>query len=107
MQKLVPAALVIFLTVSCSSCKDFDWEARPYIGDSKQERIVNAQGEAIMCDQPVFDTFTCFDQDNIAELIAAIDQLKLSKKAHKKVKQMFIKYFIMDRKGRQKLRSEE
>lgn len=97
---------ICLIAVSCSSCRDFDWEARPYIGDSKQERIVNTQGESVMCDQPVFDTFTCFDEDNIAELIAAIDGLKLSKKNEKKVKEMIIKYFIMDKKGRQQLKED-
>ena len=106
MRKLGLVVLVIFLTVSCSSCRDFEWEARPYVGDSTSQSLINGNGESVRCDEPAFDEMTAFDADNMAELIAAIDQVNMSKKSKEKLKYLFIKSFMMDKKGREKLRSE-
>lgn len=68
---------VIFLTTSCASCnKEFKWEPRPYVGDSIGEQIVNGEGEVIACSEPRFDTYTCFDSKNIAELRTAISRVE-------------------------------
>lgn len=77
----------IFLTTSCASCKkDFDWSPRPYVGDSVNEQIVNGEGEVVTCSQPIFDQYTCFDPDNIAELKTAIDQVE-KKSVRKKLQE--------------------
>lgn len=84
--------LLSVLLVSATSCGDFDWEPRPYVGDSKTSSIVNAEGETITCSQPLFDTITCFDAENIAELKSAIDQVN-NKKAQKKLEEKFNQAF--------------
>lgn len=76
---------VIFLAVSCASCKKFEWDPKPYSGDSKHSQLVYYTGETVKCNQPLFDEMTCFDADNIAELKTAIDKVNMSKKQRKKV----------------------
>ena len=72
---LALVASAIFL-VSCSSCNhDFDWNPRPYVGDSVTQSLYSSEGEVVRCDQVVFDSFTCFDPVNIAELRSAIGQV--------------------------------
>ncbi len=79
--KNVLSACAIFLIASCSTgCKNFKWEAKPWLGDSVHQQLVNPENEKIKCDQPAFDTMTCFDPENIAELKSAIDRVKMSKK---------------------------
>ncbi len=91
-------ALVILsvLFVSCSSCKKFDWEPRPYVGDSPNLQLVNEFGENIKCDQPAFDEMTCFDAENIAELKSAIDQVKDSK-LRRKLQKSFSRSLIRNK----------
>ena len=83
MRKTPLLALVGCVTflVSCSSCRqrDFDWEPRPFVGDSITQSLINTEGEVVRCDQVVFDSFTCFDPVNIAELRTAIGQVTDSK----------------------------
>lgn len=83
-------ALLLFVTflVSCSSCKRFNWEARPYVGDSTNLELVNAEGETVRCDQPAFETFTCFDAENLSELKTAIDRIN-SKKLREKLQEKY------------------
>ena len=93
MKKILKYALnvlLIFSIVSCSSaCKKFDWEAKPYVGDSKNKQLINSSGEVVMCDQPSFDTYTCFDADNLAELKTAIGDVKMSKKIRERINSVF------------------
>lgn len=92
-QKIVLLPFVIFL-VSCSSCKSFKWEPQPYVGDSVNLQLVNAEGETVMCDQPSFERMTCFDEENIAELKSAIDRINTSKKTKAKFKNLVDRTFI-------------
>lgn len=76
-----------------SSCTSFDWEPRPYVGDSPNSQLINEQGETVKCDQPIFDTYTCFDAENMAELVSAIDQIddkSVREKAQKALKSLRI-----------------
>jgi len=83
---------VIFLVASCgTSCKKFDWDPKPYVGDSTKQQLINFNGETVRCDQPEFDTFTCFDPVNIADLKTAIDKVNMTKKQRKKVNKLFNK----------------
>lgn len=83
----VPLLFVTFL-VSCSSCKKFDWTPRPYVGDSTNQELVNVEGETVRCDQPAFDSFTCFDPENLAALKTAIDQIN-NRKPREKLQRKF------------------
>lgn len=67
--------MLLIFAISLASCTSFDWEPRPYVGDSEHSQIINEHGESVQCAQPEFDTYTCFDEDNIAELKSAIDQI--------------------------------
>lgn len=87
MLKSAPLLFVTFL-VSCSSCKRFNWDARPYVGNSVDQELVNAEGETVRCDQPAFDSFTCFDPENLAELKTAIDRIN-SKKLREKLQRKY------------------
>ena len=83
---------ICFLVNACSSCKKFNWEPKPYAGDSKEMHLINAKGEIIRCDQPAFDKMTAFDEENIAELKTAIDQInnrKLRRELHKKLDRIY------------------
>jgi hypothetical protein len=51
---------------------------------------VNHEEGVIKCDQPLFDTITCFDADNIADLKTAIDQVS-NKKIRNKLRKAFSK----------------
>jgi hypothetical protein len=62
------------------SCGKFNWDPRPYVGDSASQSLVNGQGETISCNEPMFDQMTCFDPMNIAELKTAIDSIKNDKR---------------------------
>lgn len=76
---------LIFLTVSCSSgCGKVKWTARPYVGDPDNSQLVGVDGSVIKCDQPSFSTYTCFDKENIADLMTAIGRSKISKKKKSK-----------------------
>jgi hypothetical protein len=89
-QPLVLGLFVIFLTTSCASCnQSFDWDPRPSVGDSLGEQIVDDEGNTVKCSEPRFDTYTCFDSENIAELRTAIDQVedkRVKKKLQKALK---------------------
>lgn len=74
----------MLLLISCG--KDFDWEPRPWVGDSVSQSLINSQGEIIKTDEPRFDTMTCFDPSNIAELRSAIAQVE-DKVVQKKIKE--------------------
>lgn len=87
--KLGRLLFVTFL-VSCASCRRFEWNPRPFVGDSQNEFIINAEGKTISCSEPEFDTFTCFDPANIAELKFAIDRVR-SNKDRKRLKKAFSK----------------
>lgn len=80
--------LLSVLLVSATSCGDFDWEPRPYVGDSETSTVVNAEGQSVRCDAPDFNEFTCFDAENIAELKSAIDQVN-NKSVRKLLKKKF------------------
>lgn len=80
--------LLSVLLVSAISCGKFDWEPRPYVGDSETSSVFNAEGQSIRCDEPLFNTITCFDAENIAELKSAIDQVN-NKKVRKKLQKKF------------------
>lgn len=87
------AFLICLIASSCASCREFKWEARPYVGDSKNSQIMNRESEVIRCDEPRFDEMTCFDAENIAELKTAIDQVN-NKKLRKKLQKSFNKALI-------------
>ena len=75
----------VICLVSCSSsCKNFEWEPRPYSGNSLKQTIESDIASDIRCDEPAFDEVTCFDAANIAELITAIGEVK-NKKLRKKL----------------------
>ena len=75
-RKLGLLGLGIFL-VSCASCNQtFDWEPRPFVGNSIDQNIINAEGNVVACIEPRFDTYTCFDSQNIAELRTAIGEVE-------------------------------
>lgn len=76
--------LMLFVT----SCNSFNWEPRPYVGDSITQSLVNSEGEVIQCSQPAFDEMTCFDAENIAELKTAIDEVKDEELKHKLLKKL-------------------
>ena len=83
---------VISLIVSCStSCKKFDWDPKPYVGDHDNQQLVDFNNVTVKCDQPAFSTFTCFDSNNMAELKTAIEEVNMSKKQRKKVNKLFKK----------------
>lgn len=94
MRKIQKNVLGVFaiclIASSCASCKSFKWDARPYVGDSIEQQLINSKGEEIRCDQPAFDEMTCFDAENIAELKTAIDQVN-NKKLRKKLQSSFSK----------------
>lgn len=89
---LKSALLVCATSLILSSCTSFDWEAKPWVGDSKSSLLINYLGETIRCDQPAFDTMTCFDPDNIAELRTAIEKIE-NRKVRNKIKKKFNKAF--------------
>jgi len=87
-QLLVLVGCATFL----NSCGDFDWEPRPYLGDHVAQSIVNSEGASVRTDQPIFDRFTCFDEQNIVELKTAIDSIKSDKKRGKALR-IYAKHF--------------
>ena len=84
-RKNVLLICAIGLIASCSSCKKFNWSPEPWVGDSTNHQLVKYTGETVKCDQPAFDKFTCFDENNIAELKAEIDNIN-----NKKVKKAIL-----------------
>lgn len=79
-------ALVICLSVSsCQHRVKWDWEPRPYVGDSKTQSMIDQHGQVIKCNETRFDDMTGFDSENIAELSAAIDNLDVGKKTKKAI----------------------
>ena len=87
MKKILLNALNVLLICSIVSCSGWEWEARPYCGDSESQSIYNATGESVSCSDPVFDSFTCFDAENIEELAVEIEKAKgkLSKGSYEKM----------------------
>lgn len=59
------------------------------MGDSKNLQLVDYKGVTVKCSQPIFDTFTCFDEVNIGELKTAIDKVNLSDKDRKSINKLF------------------
>jgi len=94
MKKTLKLGLNVFLISlilsSCSSCKKFNWKAKPWVGDSGSSRLVNELGQTIMCNEPKFDRMTCFSEENIAELVAEIKRInsKAGKAISKEVKRL-------------------
>lgn len=80
--KLVLSASVICLV---SSCNDFNWKPRPWQPSHELESIISPEGDEVLCGDPLIETFTCFDEDNIAELQAEIRQLDTSDKQKRKL----------------------
>jgi len=80
----------IFLIVSCGTgCKSFEWDAKPYSGDSINLQLIKFNGEIIKCDAPAFDEMTCFDSQNMADLRTAIDKVKMKKTDRLKINKLF------------------
>lgn len=93
MKKIQKNVLRISLVcLVASSCTSFDWEPRPYVGDSQNQQLVNEHGETVRANQPAFDTFTCFDPENIAELKTAIDRVE-NRRLRSKLQKSFHKAF--------------
>lgn len=69
-----PLLVPLLFATSCADA--FNWEPRPYVGDSATQSLINAESHSIRCDEPRFDQMTCFDPQNIAELRSAIGQVK-------------------------------
>jgi len=89
MKKILPLVLLVCVT----SCGDeFSWSPRPYVGDSVSQSLVNSIGEVVRCDEPRFDSFTCFDPENIAELRTAIGRVE-NKRKRKEAMEAFRKTF--------------
>jgi len=100
MKRTLKLGLNAFLTClilsSCSSCKNFDWTARPWVGDSTKSHLVNEEGQSIRCNEPEFDRIVCFDEANMAELVAEI--ARINKKAGKKASKELIKIKSIEKK---------
>lgn len=76
--------VICLMVFSLQSCINWTWEADPYEPSVEYKDVMNADGESVSFDDPAFEKFTCFDEDNMAELIINIKKLKLKKKKDKR-----------------------
>lgn len=88
MRKIQNYVLNVFVICLISSCTSWDWNPNPYVGVSDKQLIERENGEVIKCDQPAFDRVVCFDEEDIASLKSAIDEVK-NKKLRKKLNRRF------------------
>ena len=61
--------IVLILLCGCN----FDWTPEPY--SMSTTFLINAEGEMVLYTDPSINEFTCFHEDNLAELKAAIDRV--------------------------------
>lgn len=66
----------ILLALVLSGCQSWAWKPDPFVGDSMNERIVNAKAEFVQCKDPAFDTYTCFKPADIESLKFNIEMVK-------------------------------
>ena len=77
--KILKNALVVSAICLSTSCK-FSWDPNPYVGDPTKNQIIRENGETIKCDQPIMKKITCFDEDDISDLISEIDRINSKEK---------------------------
>lgn len=77
-RKIQKLALLGFV-ISLVSCKKFDWQPEPWVGDALKNQLVKYTGETMPVSSNEFSKMTCFDAKNIAELKTAIDRVNTSK----------------------------
>lgn len=89
MQKNV-LKLVLNVSVIClvSSCQPFEWEPKPWQPSYELESIISAEGDEVLCSDPFIETFTCFDESNMAALGAAIRKVQ-NKKVKKELQNIY------------------
>ena len=90
-QTYVLLGLTLFLTASCG--RVFVWEARPFVADYRSESIISKERVQVMCNDPSFNDYICFHHTNIAELKAAIDNLRMRKHTRYEINKAFGRFY--------------
>jgi hypothetical protein len=67
--------LLILFSVSCNPVK-WSWEADPYAADHNSQALYGVGETVIPCESPEFSGFTCFTNEDIAELVFNIKRLE-------------------------------
>lgn len=77
--KLLKILMIFSLVSSCQQLTDVNWDPDFYDTDHTSQRIENADGVVIYCEEPKFDEFSCLSKNKIKELAIVLDNAKVPK----------------------------
>jgi len=73
--RAVCVTLLILSSISCNRVK-WTWKAEPYSADHLTKSLYGSGEEVVSCEDIRFSEFTCFDYEDMEELVFNIKRLK-------------------------------